>query len=305
MAGLLQVAVPNHLGDAVMALAPLRRLCTELPHLEIRLVGRRLPALVLDGQGPWEPVSKTWRRQAGSSALLLAPSFRVAAHAVWSRARVRIGTPTDWRRFLLTDVVDASVRTQHQRTVFAQSAEHTVEVLGGARSSSEAASEAVPFLTDPAGKDWWDAIGRPEVLLHPWAAGSAMKRWPMERWLALAKGVPSVAVTGGPSGDDARFAQSLSAALGAPCAAGPSALTPRAWASLAQAVPRLVLPDTGLAHLASEVGARPVVLFGATNPATYAPSDAEVVTAPSMEEVQVDAVLRALGVESKREGAAS
>jgi ADP-heptose:LPS heptosyltransferase len=304
VAGLLQVAVPNHLGDAVMALEPLRRLCAALPRFEIRLVGRRLPALVLDGQGPWGTVSSTWFRQSGSSALLLAPSFRVAGQAFWSGARVRIGTPTDWRRLLLTDVVDISVRTHHQRVVFAQAVDRAVEILGRGTQSGVALG-AVAFETDPSGREWWEGVGRPEVLLHPWAAGSPRKRWPMERWIELAKSFATVAVTGGPSGEDARFAQSLSAALGAPCAAGSSALTPRAWASLAQAVPKLVLPDTGLAHLASEVGARPVVLFGATNPALYAPKDAEVVVAPSMSELQVDAVLRTLDIASMRAGSVS
>jgi len=297
--GLLQVAVPNHLGDAVMAMPFLRRLCRALPNHEVRLVGRPLPGLVLDDQGPWQPVSPTWRREAGT-ALLLAPSFRVAWQAVRSGALLRVGIPSDWRRLLLTHSVETSVRECHQRDVYRQLVDKTLSLLqapteDGASSREGATTPALGgFQADPAGREWWEAVGSPELLLHPWAAGSAAKRWPLHRWVELGRSFPSVAVTGGPSGDDARFAQAVAAALEAPCAAGSTALSPRAWASLAQAVPQLVLPDTGLAHLASAAGACPVVLFGGSDPARYAPERAQVLAADSMEDLAVGPLVETL-----------
>jgi len=103
-----------------------------------------------------------------------------------------------------------------------------------------------------------------------------------------------VAVTGGPGGQDAAFAERLAAVLGAPCAAGASALSPAAWGALAQAANHVVLPDTGLAHLASAAGVSPVVLFGASDPARYAPNRARVLCGDSMDALKPAQVLTEL-----------
>jgi ADP-heptose:LPS heptosyltransferase len=242
-------------------------------------------------------VSPQWIQRSGGAALLLAPSFRVAWQALRSGASLRIGTPTDWRRLLLTHPVDASVSDRHQREVYRAAADHVIELLGGGGSSCESPSEELSgghFCADPEGRAWWESVGSPGLLLHPWASGRAAKRWPLEHWVRLGEQFASVVVTGGPSGDDAETAEQLAARLGAPCAAGSTALSPAAWASLAQAVPQLVLPDTGLAHLASAAGARPLVLFGATDPARYAPTKARVLAAASMADLQVSDVVRDL-----------
>ncbi|MEE2829506.1 MAG: glycosyltransferase family 9 protein [Myxococcota bacterium] len=290
MTRLVQVAVPNHLGDAVMALPEIRRLATALPGAVLRLVGRPLPARVLDGQGPWEPVSQSWSADREAAAVLLGPSFRVALAAWRAGASVRVGTPTDWRRFLLTHPVDASIAFHHQQEIYRRVIDQAVACLGG-DPCGEAPSG---FQVDPAGEAWWRSVGCPPVVLHPWAAGNPSKRWPVERWLALGEALGLVAVTGGPSGEDARKARVLAERLGASCAAGETALSPRAWAGLARVAPQVVLPDTGLAHLAAAVGASPIVLFGPTDPERYAPPGARVVRGPSMDCISVDAVLEAV-----------
>jgi ADP-heptose:LPS heptosyltransferase len=274
-----------------MALPALHRLSSALPNHDLRLVGRPLPALVLDGQGPWPKVAAEWASDRGGAALLLAPSFRVAWQALRSGCGLRIGTPTDWRRPLLTHSVPTSIRTHHQRDIYAAAVERTLAEL---RGRLQHPSESPPFSVASEGRRWWESVGRPQLVLHPWAAGDPAKRWPRSRWVELGRRARSVAITGGPSGDDAAFAFGLADVLGAPCAAGPSALSPAAWASLAQAAGDVVLPDTGLAHLAAAAGVVPLVLFGATDPRRYAPRGARLVVADSMADLDVDRVVAKL-----------
>lgn len=284
---MIQVAVPNHLGDAVMALPALRALAAGLPGERIRLVGRPLPAKVLDGQGPWDPVQPAWIRDPQSAAVLLAPSIRVAIGAARARCRLRIGTPTDWRRLLLTDPVRASIRSMHQREIYRRVVARALERLGGRAGEGHDRFE----VDEGAAVSWWQQSGRPTWLLHPWAQGRADKRWPAERWIELGRELGNVAVTGGPGGEDAALALRVGRALDATVAAGDGCLPPRVWAGVSLRVRGLVLPDTGLAHLASAAGARPVVLFGATDPARYAPARCRIVTGSRMEAIAVARVL--------------
>lgn len=291
---MIQVAVPNHLGDAVMALPAIRMLAASLPARRLRLVGRALPAMVLDGQGPWDRVQATWTRDRGSCAVLLAPSLRVAIDAIRrARCRVRIGTPTDWRRALLTHVVRASIERVHQREIYRQVASRTLELLGGEASEPDEADDTFD-ADDDAGLARWEEAGSPAWLLHPWAQGTPAKRWSLLKWVELGRELGDVMVTGGPSGDDAECARLLAERLGAPLAAGPTCLPVAAWAGVSRRVRGLVLPDTGLAHLASAAGARPVVLFGATDPTRYAPSRSTVVWGKSMHGISVASVLEAV-----------
>jgi len=281
----VQVAVPNHIGDAVMALGPLRRLAAVAP--DLRLVGRPAAARVLDGQGAWGRVHADWAR--GGAAVLLAPSLRVALQAVWARTRPRIGAPSDARRLLLTQAVDVRGAVHHREGL------HLVVDAATSALDLAAPDHASERLeADPAGVSWWQRAGQPDVLLHPWAVGlEGAKRWPRERWIDLGRRLGHVAVTGGPDPADAMEAEAIGAALGAPVAAGEQALSIGAWAAAALSVRRVVVPDTGLAHVAAAAGAEPVVLFGPSDPARFAPRPARVVAASSMDAISVDRVWEA------------
>ena len=296
MVGLIQVAVPNHLGDAVMALPQLHRIAHALPATRLRLVGRALPAKVLDGQGPWSPVSPKFERARTGGALLLAPSFRVAWQALCAGAKLRIGTATDARGLLLTRRVHASIERIHQREVYAAAVDALFDELGlpsATRGAKAATCPNVPGLVLPENE------GHPatDVLIHPWAAGDSAKRWPVARWTELARRIEaelgcSVTVTGGPGGPDADLAHRVAAAIGGTALAGEASLSPLSWAALARGCRLLILPDTGLAHLASEAGCRPLVLFGGSDPARYAPARASVIDAAAMEAITTSSVLQ-------------
>jgi len=114
---------------------------------------------------------------------------------------------------------------------------------------------------------------REATLVHPGAASPA-RRWPAERFAAVAKaearaGRP-VVVTGGP--DEVALAHEVAARAGLPLGAvhaGQNGVL--ALGRLVAAADRVVCGDTGVAHLATALGTPSVVLFGPTSPALWGP----------------------------------
>jgi ADP-heptose:LPS heptosyltransferase len=114
---------------------------------------------------------------------------------------------------------------------------------------------------------------RGATLIHPGAASGA-RRWPAERWAAVARaelaaGRP-VAITG--NADERELASAVATAAGLPedaVLAGRTSL-PELAAAVAVAA-RVACGDTGVAHLATALGTPSVVLFGPTPPAEWGP----------------------------------
>lgn len=105
---------------------------------------------------------------------------------------------------------------------------------------------------------------RGAVVLHPGAASGA-RRWPVERWAAVARDLPGPLVVTGSAGE-----RVLAEAVGTGTVlAGTTSLLELA-ALVAHA--RLVLSaDTGVAHLAAAFDRPAVTLFGPTAPARWGP----------------------------------
>lgn len=116
-----------------------------------------------------------------------------------------------------------------------------------------------------------DAVGA--TLIHPGAA-SAARRWPPERFAAVARAERRagrrVIVTGGASEIELAHAVALQAGLArdAVQAGGTSVLE---VAALVAAAARVVCGDTGVAHLATALRTPSVVLFGPTPPSRWGP----------------------------------
>jgi ADP-heptose:LPS heptosyltransferase len=115
---------------------------------------------------------------------------------------------------------------------------------------------------------------RGATLIHPGAASPA-RRWPAERWAAVARaehaaGRP-VIITGG-SGEVGLARQvATSAGLDADVVmAGRTGLVE--LAALVAVASRVVCGDTGVAHLATATRTPSVILFGPTDPAYWGPS---------------------------------
>lgn len=117
--------------------------------------------------------------------------------------------------------------------------------------------------------DW----ARGATLIHP-GATSAARRWPPERWAAIARvereAGREVLVTG--SRREVGLARSIAAAAGLDPrreVAGRTDL--RGLAALVAAAGTVVCGDTGVAHLATALGVPSVLLFGPTSPRLWGP----------------------------------
>lgn len=111
------------------------------------------------------------------------------------------------------------------------------------------------------------------TVVHPGAAAAA-RRWPADRWAAVArheraKGRP-VLVTGGPAEVDLAKAVALRAGLdGSAVLAGHTDVA--ALAAVVAAAGRVACADTGVAHLATAFATPSVVLFGPVPPQRWGP----------------------------------
>jgi ADP-heptose:LPS heptosyltransferase len=114
---------------------------------------------------------------------------------------------------------------------------------------------------------------RGATLVHPGAASCA-RRWPAERWAAVARAERRagrrVLVTGGPGEVE------LAAEVAARAGLGPEAVVAGRTdvlhlAALVAAAGRLACGDTGVAHLATALRTPSVVLFGPTAPGRWGP----------------------------------
>ena len=111
------------------------------------------------------------------------------------------------------------------------------------------------------------------VVVHPGAAGPS-RRWPAERFAAVAAGLSAdghrVVVTGSP--DEAALTARVAALAELPPDADLAGrLDLEELASCLTSATLLVCGDTGVAHLATAVGAPSVLLFGPTPPLWWGP----------------------------------
>jgi ADP-heptose:LPS heptosyltransferase len=115
---------------------------------------------------------------------------------------------------------------------------------------------------------------RGATVVHPGAA-SAARRWPPERFAAVATAERAagrtVLVSAGPG--EERLARRVAARAGLPAAAVRAGGDVLALARLVAHAGRVVCGDTGVAHLASAFATPSVVLFGPVPPALWGPPD--------------------------------
>jgi heptosyltransferase-1 len=117
-------------------------------------------------------------------------------------------------------------------------------------------------------------LPRPLVLLHPGtSAFAAFKRWPIDRFVELARRLAargiSIAVSYGPG--EIELAAPVLAAVKQARAVDGRALSLRGLAGAMQHVDVVVAADTGPLHIAAAVGAHCVALFGPKDSLRYGP----------------------------------
>ncbi len=121
-------------------------------------------------------------------------------------------------------------------------------------------------------------VSRPLIAIHP-GSGSPRKNWGLEKWIATARELlklepePEILWVGGEA-DEERL-DAITAAFGSRIRIARHLALPQLAGVLERC--RLFLGhDSGISHLAAAVGTRCVLLFGPTDPAVWAPANAQV-----------------------------
>ena len=276
------VIAPNWIGDAVMSLPFLRALRRAGPDDRVSVLAPRGPAAIYRAEGSANEVllrssflADVWtlRRGGFDEAWLLPNSFRAALLAFGSGARRRIGYVTDRRGALLTAGLPEPSGTAHQlRDYDALLSTHGIApdedpprlaLPGPAARRAEAALAAAGLEKEAK-----------FVALCPGSAIAATKRWPAERYAALAdtlagRGLSCVVLIGpGERELGARVTASAQTAL--PVLGAD--LDPIELAAVLARARCAVTNDSGPMHLAGAVGTPVVAFFGATDPGRTGPS---------------------------------
>lgn len=125
----------------------------------------------------------------------------------------------------------------------------------------------------PHGGPAWREDTAAPVVMHPGAASKA-RRWPAERWTALAGELAAtgheVVVTG--SGDEVPLCEQIAAEAGPGVRSVAGTLDLGGLAEVVAGARLLVCGDTGVAHLATAFATPSVLLFGPTPPAWWGPA---------------------------------
>ncbi len=223
------------------------------------------------------------------AVLDLQGAIRSAVLARFSGCARRIGAAEPWERaarWLYTERV--ATRGTH---VIEQDVELASAVAG------DVLKPAQPWLpVDPVAEAWAEEIlpanTRPAVLLNP-GAGWGAKRWPVERYAAVAQGLIErgcrVLVNAGP-GEEA-LAEFIVGSTGG--AATALACTLAQLIAVTRRIALVIAGDTGPLHLACALG-RPVVgIYGPTGPGRNGPFGTQFIVLRSPRSRRDHARLRA------------
>jgi heptosyltransferase-2 len=287
----------NWVGDAVMTIPALRQLRRLFPDAHITLATRAwaeglfadsdfLDDLqVHEGSGLRSVVQQVrqWRKRNFDLAILLPNSLETALVASLARVPLRIGYATDGRQALLTHplalpewretkhevfyylkiVAELEWLIKHEQTFLESQPDGSLEVSDSRKSSARDSLRARGVVE-----------AKRLVALCPGSINSRAKRWPTERYAALADRLISelgaqVILVG--SNAEAEVSLEVSNQM------RNQPLTLTGQTDLAELVATLglvdllVTNDTGPAHIASALGRPTLVIFGPTNPLTTRP----------------------------------
>jgi lipopolysaccharide heptosyltransferase II len=302
----------NWVGDAVLTIPALRCLRALLPKAHITLATRSwarglfadadfLDELLVYDRGVRDLRSvvrqtREWRRRRFDLAVLFQNAFEAALIARAAGVPLRMGYATDGRRALLTHplAVPAWRSERHEVYYYLNIVAELERLLGdpplvadreprfALKVSAARRDEARELLRS---EGLVPGFGRALVALCPGSTNSRAKRWPAERYAALAdllveRAGAQVLLVG------SRDEEEVSREVARRMRARPIMLTGRT--ELAQAVAVLSLADvlvtndTGPAHIAAALERPTLVIFGPTIPTTTRPYSplAEIIRRP-------------------------
>ncbi|MGH7952316.1 MAG: lipopolysaccharide heptosyltransferase II [Limisphaerales bacterium] len=301
----------NWLGDAVMTTPALLRLREKFPDSHIALLTpEKLKELWLNHRAIDEiifftsdesvfSIAKKLRGEKFDFALIFPNSPRSAIEVFFAGIPQRIGYTRPWRNFFLTQTVASragavkmrkrSVAEIKRRTgvapVLRSGAHqiheylHLVAALGANPEPLPPKLFVAPEEIEAAKKKFGlNEIPNPIFGLNPGAEYGPAKRWPIEKFIAVAKEIQQRTdciwiLFGGKN--DVKFANQIQSAIGnQPSAifnlAGKTSL--RELMSLMKICRVLLTNDTGPMHVAAALGVPVVAIFGSTSPELTGPS---------------------------------
>jgi heptosyltransferase-2 len=280
----LAVALPNWVGDVVMATPTLRALRSHLPKERIIGVLRPYVRPVLE-PNPWidayvevgKSTADLWhaagalRRERVTAGILLPNSLRSALLFWMGGVKRRIGYDRGGRRRLLTDalpppheggrLVPSSMITYYLRlaeVLGATASDRRLELFATDADEADAAAAYQAAGLDP---------GR-TLLLCPGYAFGPSKGWPVEHWAELVRGArkrfglePGILC----SPKEAAIADAISLAAGGCTTFHDKGVTLASSRAVVRRARAMVAIDSGLRHYAAAMGRPVVALFGPTH----------------------------------------
>ena len=271
----LVILAPNWLGDAVMALPAVADVHRAAPKAILTVAARPAVAplfhlvpgvkkVVTVGRPNWFNVGADLKGRGFDTALLLPNSFHAALSAVRAGIPERWGYRTDWRGQLLTRAVYPPSGL-HQAEYYQQ----LVHALGFPNGPLEPRLTVSPQVRESARAllvtvGWDERL--PLVVLAPGAAYGGAKRWPPERFAALATDLASDGVQTAVIGSQGDRGTANEVRAREPRVIDLVGRTDLAQLAGVLAMARtLVTNDSGAMHLAAAVGTRVTAVFGPTD----------------------------------------
>ncbi len=290
----LLVVAPSWLGDTVMASPAIRRLAEASPRRRISILAKPslqglwrgfpgvsevIPYEKAGGLKRWSGFSravKEVKSRGFQEALIFPQSFSSALLTVLADIPVRIGFSTEGRDGLLTRAVsNAQPRSRHVVLEYLDLVTQGMDLPPARREAAlfavktgEGEREGRKLL-----KEMKIPRGKGLIALVPGATYGPAKRWPMDSWRELMKGLlgarkESLILLGGP-GEKILLEPLLNgwtASEQRRVGFGVGRTTPEALSFLFRISRMAISNDTGPMHLAAAVGTPVLGIFGSTSP---------------------------------------
>ena len=297
----------NWVGDSVMTIPALRALRRVLPEARITLVVRPSAkgifadvdfideVLVYDRRNALSVFSqiKKWKQGKFDLAVLFQNAFEAALIPFFAGVPLRLGYATESRQALLTHPLALPDwrSSRHEVFYYLYLVTALEQMLFGSSEICEQAPDASLEISDVRKAEAEDLLrsygvraAEPVVVLCPGSINSRAKRWPAERYAALAdrfmESGKQVLLIG--SAEETDVSTMVTQRMRQP----PIVLTGKTSldeiTSVLSLVDLVVTNDTGPAHIAAALGRPTLVIFGPTNPLTTRPfaPEAEILREP-------------------------
>jgi heptosyltransferase-3 len=263
------------LGDCVLSTPALFLLKRHRPDLKISVIVEPRFAEIFDGNPDIDETRDSMTR--ADLVLNLHGGTRSMALTALSRAKFRVGFAHHRYSFVYSHKIPTA-----QKILGVSRRVHTAEHLASAMFWLGVPPQEIPrarLIADPL------PTRRPYAVIHPFAANPD-KTWPAARFIEVARHLKLDPIfLAGPTDDLKPFE-----------AFQTSRESLRVTKSLISGTSLFIGNDSGPAHIAAAFGIPVVVLFGPSDPVTWAPwrTESQVLNAPAMSSIAVHQVIAAV-----------